>query len=463
MSDDNPTQVKWSHYPAYAVYRAFEMALRFLPMELVWVCGYSLGFIGWSCMSARRRAVVRNLRIVYGKKLSHPEVARLARKTFHQAGANLMCSFRSTTMSKKELRDRVRISHIERANAVRDQGDGGILLLAHMGNWEVLAQFPVILPDPPIFGTLYRPLDNPLIDQLVRRRRQEQDVRTYSRRDGFFKPIAHLKEGGFLGTIADQHAGRHGMALPLFGKLTSITNLPALLHRRSGAPIIPIAMCTTGPGRWNLEILPILDIPEDERKNTFESTRTTTAIYQKIMLQSPADVIWMHGYWRVGQRRPLNIDGLQKHGANASVTQPFRVLVYTGDHDADAAETVKQLDRLKNYRPDIHITTAGKHSVFPTADHHITCDPDEPPHLTSNAIRRHDQDSPAPIDCALDFTEDGAGGKLLANAGLDRVFCRQGKWMSRNTRAAFAKQNSKSIALLLTSLGLKDDHTSHQT
>ncbi|MFK7911599.1 MAG: lysophospholipid acyltransferase family protein [Akkermansiaceae bacterium] len=457
MSQPQPPSPKPADYPAYALYRVFEFGLRFLPMEMVWILGYGLGIFGWAAMNRRRRAVIRNLRIAYGKELSREQIGRLALRTFCHAGANLMCSFRSTTMSQKELRDRVRVNHVERANSVRDNRNGGILLLAHMGNWEVLAQLPVILFDPPPFGTLYRPLDNPLIDRLVRKRRQQQGVKTYSRRDGFFKPISHLKEGGFLGTIADQHAGRHGISLPLFGKLTSMTNLPALLHRRSGASIIPIAMCTRSPGRWQLEVLPILDLPEAERKNTHQATRTTTSLYERILKESPADVLWMHSYWRVGQRRPLNIDGVQKEGSTDEILQPFRVIVYTADLKPENQEIAEQLKRLKTYRPDIHITSIGLHHLFLEADHHITIDPTDPPHLTSNAIRTYDLDCPAPIDCALDFTDSGRGGKLFAKAGLDRIFCRSGKWMSNNTRKIHSKHGTVSISDFLTSIGLDDE------
>ena len=172
------------------------------------------------------------------------------------------------------------------------------------------------------------------------------------------------------------------------------------------------------------------------------------------MSESPADVLWMHGYWKVGQRRPLHIDGLTKKTLPPSIKQLFHVLVYTGAFTGDHEEAVDQLTRLKSYRPDIHITTVGEHLIFPSTDPHISCDSSSPPHLTSNALRAYNLDSPAPIDCALDFTENGEGGKLLTNAGLDRVFCRHGKWMSKRTQALFSEQNDNSIALLLTSLGL---------
>jgi hypothetical protein len=215
-------------------------------------------------------------------------------------------------------------------------------------------------------------------------------------------------------------------------------------------------MCTTGPGRWQLEILPILNIPEDRRKNTFNATRATTALYENILRESPSDVLWMHNYWRVGKHRPLGIDGMQKEDPAEMITQPFRILVYTGDHGGDQTESIQQLERLKAYPMGIHLTTVGDHHLYSDSDHHIPCDSTAPPHLISNSIRRYNLDSSAPIDCALDFTDNGEGGKLLAKSGLDRIMCRRGKWMSKRTRALLKKEGNVTIAAFLTSLGLKD-------
>ena len=174
------------------------------------------------------------------------------------------------------------------------------------------------------------------------------------------------------------------------------------------------------------------------------------------MSESPADVLWMHNYWRISQRRPLKIFGVKKEGYTNNITQPFHILVYTGNDNEHARETITQLERLRAYRSDIYITTAGKHPVYAEADYHIPCNPDEPPHLSSNAIQAYETTRTSPIDCALDFTDDGSGSCLLEKAGLSTIRGRQGKWMSGQTREIYQKHNDKSISLFLTSLGLND-------
>lgn len=459
MSKQPSRHAKLSDYAAYAVYRGVEFFLRLLPMEAVSVVGATLGTIAYHTMKQRRQVVIRNLRIVYGKSISPGEIKSLARKTFQLSGANLISSIPASVMSSSELLDRVELQGREHLQDAIGQGHGCIFLLAHMGNWEILTQLRILAPEIKSLASLYRPLDNPLLDRLIKRRRQKKGADLFSRTEGFTKSITHLKEGGCLGVIADQHAGSKGLAVPLFGKLTSMTNLPALLHRKTKAPILPISMCTVSPGKWKVIFHPALQVFDESRKDAYKLTCQTAKAYESMMLESPADVLWMHGYWKTGRKRPLKIYGMKgKKTGTELPNKPFRIIVYTGMANKQDQELLEQLERLEHHRPDIHITTAGKYPLLLSADHHIYYEPADPPHLISHKIHCYDQHCSAPLDCALDFTKDGSGGKLLVKAGLNRVFCRHGKWMNSYTQAAFANYKSSDISLLLTSLGLDDDN-----
>lgn len=456
MPPSKPPKIRLIHYLGYFAYRTFEFVLRVFPMEMVATLGHILGSIGWAIMPQRRRTVIRNLRIAHGDQFDLAQIKSLCRQTFKNATANLLTSLRINTLKPGQLEDYIELQGSEHLTKIREANLGAIYLLAHMGNWEALSHLQLPINNPAPFAGLYRPIDNPLLDNLVKRRRENSGTKLFSKRDGFFKPIAHLKSGGNLGAIADQNARHHGMALPLFGKLTSMSNLPALMHRRAGTPIIPISVCTVTPGRWVINIHPPIDVPSERKKDTHYVSTLCCKAYEKMMSESPADVLWMHNYWRISQRRPLKIFGVKKEGYANNITQPFHILVYTGNDDEDAQETITQLERLRAYRSDIYITTAGQYPVYAEADHHIPCNPGEPPHLSSNAIQAYETTRTSPIDCALDFTDDGSGSCLLEKAGLSTIRGRQGKWMSEQTREIYQKHNDKSISLFLTSLGLND-------
>lgn len=411
-------------YLTYGIYRITETILRLLPMGAVCIIGSCLGQLAYHLMPRRRAIVMRNLRIVYGDHLDLPKIRALARKTFRHSGLNLIASIPASTMSNDELVERVEIEGLEHYLNAQNQGKGCILLLAHMGNWEILTQLTVLVPEIKALGSLYRPLNNPILDKLVKRRRQSKGAKLYSREDGFTKPITHLKQGGTLGCIADQSAGKHGMMVPFFGKQSSMTNLPALLHRKTQAPIIPLSMCTVAPGKWKVIVQPAIEVPDAIKKDTYQTTIQCARAYEKLMTQSPADVLWMHNYWRGGKRTALKARGQIPRNINATAhnyPKPFRILIHTGN-TITAKQLTEVLSYLRTCRKDLHITLAGRHTDFPEADICLEINPSEPPHLGTNALKRLEESMPTPFDCALDLSIINSGIRLFKQTGISPYF-----------------------------------------
>ncbi len=459
MSQNEP-KPSTSDYLVYAIYRVFEFILKLAPVKVLCFIGTGIGHLTYLLLKDRREIVTRNLRIAFGEEMSHDEILTLTKKTFQHSGSNLIASLCTSSFSEQQIRDHIEFVGAGNLDAARQQGTGLIGLLSHMGNWELMAQIHLLHPAlcPP--GSLYRPLDNPLIDSLIKCRRSSEGAQLFSRRDGFFKPIAHIKSGGCLGVLADQHAGAHGLAVPFFGKLTSMTNLPAIMHRRTGAAIVPLSMESTSPGKWRITIHPAIDIPADKKTDTLYITMLCAKAYETIMRTNPADVFWMHGYWKTGRKGPLKIDGLQKKRKRgtqrALATKPFRVIVYTGSAHHNALEMIEQLQRLKNYRPDIHLTTVGEYPIFKESHEHIPAPATQSPKSLAATLTQYDLNLPTPIDCTLDFTADGSGGELFQLAKFTHIFTLHGKHQSRRTQGAFSNIDTPTLADFLNSLGIQD-------
>ena len=455
--DTEDPKIRLVHYITYGIYRVFEFMLKPFPIGLVCVAGGVFGLFGSIILPQRRNIVIRNLRIVYGDKLSLTEIESMCRRTYWNAGANLMASLRANHMSTDELNECMDISGIENLDTTPTQGTGFIILLSHMGSWETLVQMPFIVSQLSPFGALYRPLGNPLLDKLVKRRREQTGIKLFSRKDGFFAPITHLKEKGTLGAFADQNAGNHGLSVPMFGKLTSLTSLPALLHRRTSAPIIPVSMSTVSNGKWHITVHPPIDISDDERTNAALTTSRCARSFETMMSKSPTDVLWMHSYWKVGRKQPLKISGSQKEKNALLIAppiKPFKLLVFAGDIPADSQEALTQLKRLKQYRPDIEITLVSEFLTSPDVDQRIPMYADEPPHIVANQIRNYDLEMQTPIDCALDFTTDAKGGLILKLSGITARFAMKGKRVSPMTKRLFKNPEKRNLSGFLESLGI---------
>ena len=417
-------RASFGDYIAYGIYRVFESFLRLLPMEIVCLIGSAMGQITYFLMSDRRQVVIRNLRIVYGHSRSPQEIRALARKTFRLSGLNLISSISASTLSTEELLDRVEVEGRDHLINAKAQGNGCILLLAHMGNWELLTQLHILVPEIEALASLYRPLNNPLLDRLIKRRRQRSGTQLFSKSDGFAKPISHLKMKGALGVIADQNAGKQGVPVPLFGKLSSMTYLPALLHRKTKAPIIPVSMCTISPGKWKVILHPAVEISGNDVKDTYQVTTHCTRAYERIMRKSPADVLWMHNYWRRGKRIPLKVLGLTAGNVDRvdiNASKHFYLLIHV-DSTIQDHQLTENLAYLRACRPDLHITLSGPHDEYLNTDYCLKIDNQEPPHLAANALRNLENSMPAPFDAALDLSDDGSGAALIKQANISFVF-----------------------------------------
>ena len=169
-----------------------------------------------------------------------------------------------------------------------------VLLLSHIGNWELFAQLFPYYVDYARLSTVYQRLGNRYIDEHVRRKRGRTGVETFDRGEGFHEPIELLRSGGFIGILSDQHAGDHGVWTPFFGRLASTSPLPGLLAKRTGAAVIAAAVYTKGPARWRMVFTGRIDSP-GESVQAITAKRTT--IEQQIR-QAPEDWFWVHNRWK---------------------------------------------------------------------------------------------------------------------------------------------------------------------
>ena len=117
---------------------------------------------------------------------------------------------------------------------------------------------------------------------------------------------------------------------------------------------------------------------------------------------------------------------------------------------------ITQLDRLKNYRPDIHLTTVGEHAIFSESDHHIPSSTDRPSSDLSATLKNYDLALSSPIDCALDFTADASGAHLFHGAHLSHIFTLHGPDQSPRTQTHFSNIPEPTLADFLDSLGIQD-------
>jgi heptosyltransferase-2 len=347
----------------YVLYRAAASIVTALPLRFLFHLGRVAGLCAWGVLPNYRRLALHNAAIAFGEEKTRPELRDLVREHFARLGSNILCSMKLAVMPLAEIEAQVQIENLNVVHQFLRAGRPVVLILSHLGNWELCAQ---ILPK--FIGyvrnsTIYQKLRNRFIDEHVRKSRGRSGVEMFDRQDGFHRAIQLLRGGGAIGILSDQHAGDQGVWVPFFGRLASTTSLPALLAKRTDAALIGVAFYTDGPARWRVTFEPPL-------RTQSESVEAITAKINELIAgqirRAPEDWFWVHNRWKTPQ--PNFLLSRYRRGTYVPAQtklQPFRILIRASNWLGDSIMSIPAMRAIKRGRPDAHLTIVAPSRLIP--------------------------------------------------------------------------------------------------
>lgn len=337
---------------AAAAAAAFSL-VRALPLPVCFLAGRALGLLLWAVLPGYRRLAKENIRRALGPGC-HP--GRLARQHFMTLGANGLSAIKIPALGQDDITRIAPIEGLEHIHGSIARGQGVVLAINHIGNWELYAQLVYRVPEAR-FGTVYQALRNRDIDELINRDRRRLGVLTFDRKRGFNEAINLLREPGVLGILVDQNAGDGGMWTPFFGRLASTSTLAATLAQRTNSVVLPVAITTAGFARWKVVVSPPLEAPGEGAGPL--TARINKALESQI-LTSPPDWFWVHNRWKTPHPNFLTTG--HKRGVyvppDAGTMKPFSIVVRSPNWLGDAVMSVPAVRSLKCGRPDARVTVA---------------------------------------------------------------------------------------------------------
>jgi heptosyltransferase-2 len=347
----------------YALYRAGSALLTAFPLGALFAFGRAAGFCAWVILPKYRRLALRNATIAFGDEKSPSELRRLVRRHFQQLGANILCSVKIAVMPFDEIERCIKIENLDVVHRHLRAGRPVVVILSHLGNWELCAQIMPKFIGYVRNGTIYQRLGNRLIDEHVRKLRARSGVEMFDRKEGFQKAIQLLREGGVIGILSDQHAGDQGLWVPFFGKLASTTSLPALLAKRTDAALVGMAFYTDGTARWRLIFEPALETKDESVESI--TAKANDLIADQIR-RAPEDWFWVHNRWKAP--RPNFLLRRYKRGVYVppqTALKPFRILIRASNWLGDSVMSSPAVRAIKRGRPDAHVTIAAPAKIAP--------------------------------------------------------------------------------------------------
>lgn len=350
-------------YCVYLVYRAAVFILGSFPLPALFALGQFGGAIAWVILPQYRALAFRNTRIAFAGEISERNSRRLVLRHFQRLGANLLCSIKFAQLPPSRILERVQVENLHHITDGLAARKPLVLLLSHIGPWELCAQILPLFTGEHRRATVYQRLRNRYIDAHVRQARARFQVEMLDRSEGFAKALQVLRGGGIVGILGDQHAGDSGLWTPFFGRIASTTPLPALLARRTGALIVAVAVHTDGWARWRV----IAESPITVEHESVESlTARGNETLERQVRRASEDWFWVHDRWKTP--RPNFLLSRYKRGVfvpAGTPLKPFRILIRSANWLGDAVMSVPAVRAIKAGRPDAHVTIAVPHKIAP--------------------------------------------------------------------------------------------------
>ncbi len=144
-----------------------------------------------------------------------------------------------------------RLNRYEIYTNTRNKGKGTIIVLAHFGNWELLAS---------IWGkresdlnVVAKPMANPLVEDWLFKKRTASGVSTIYTNSALRGMLTVLKRNGITAILIDQNMGSMGTPVPFLGKTASTVRTVAGLIRKTGATAVPMYAIMRGDGSYDID------------------------------------------------------------------------------------------------------------------------------------------------------------------------------------------------------------------
>lgn len=277
----------------YAAARVALATLEWTPLPLAWALGRIYARALEAAAPRLRRTALRNLELAY-PEMDAAGRARIARGVFGSIGRMLVVFARLPRINRENIGRWIRYEGFEHFAAAQARGRGVLFATAHLGNWELSAFAHALMAEP--MHVVARPLDNPLLDRLVERRRTLTGNRVITKKEAARPILSALRRNEAVGVLIDQNtAPEEGVFVNFFGVPACAGTGFARLAARSGALMVPgFALWSDAEGKYVLRFYPPLEATGDAACDT---ARLQQAL-ERVVREFPDQWLWVHRRWK---------------------------------------------------------------------------------------------------------------------------------------------------------------------
>jgi KDO2-lipid IV(A) lauroyltransferase len=217
---------------------------------------------------------------------------------FSHFGRLLMVLLKFGSMTPAQMMACVEFEGEDRVRHAHAAGRGVLLFTGHFGFWEINALVHALAIGP--MAVLARPLDNPLLHDLLESVRRSTGNSVIYRRGALRKVLRALGANQAVAVLIDQHIQTaDAVFVDFFNRPAATTSALAALALRTGAPVIPVFALPLPGGRFRMVYEhPVDPPPADDPDAIRQFTQRCTDVLEMYVRRYPNLWLWMHRRWR---------------------------------------------------------------------------------------------------------------------------------------------------------------------
>ena len=256
-----------------------------LPHSAVIWLGSLVGRVWYSLDGGRRRMATRHMERVLG---SGSDVAGASESVMKSYGRYFAEALWVRAQRIPGLMEKTSVEGLDLVVAARDEGNGMVFSVPHLGNWEVAAPVAAKVGIPVV--AVAEDLPNSRITDWFTSMRNDigiEIVLATGRVEVMRQLEAAIADNKAVALLADRDLNGKGVEVEFFGENTTMPAGPAALAVKTGAPLFPVAAYFDGDGH-HVVVRPAIEVPEGKRSDQVKKmTQSMAGEFENLILAAP--------------------------------------------------------------------------------------------------------------------------------------------------------------------------------
>jgi KDO2-lipid IV(A) lauroyltransferase len=276
-------------YAVYLVYRLLHAVCPMLPTRSGRRAFQAGGRLLFRLAPGMRATVAANQAQVLGRPADDPLVQASAREAFAGYARYWFDTFNVLSWPDERIVEAFPFESLELVEKALAEGNGALIALPHMGNWDVAGKAMAIRLAP-IVSVAEHLQPEPLFELFLRHRAElSMDIVDLAGEHVGRQLTHQLERNRIVALVADRDLTGGGAEVEMFGRRRRMPVGPAMLAISSGAPLLAAPIVTTPTG-WRLRFRTVTAERTGRRKDdVIALTRALAEEFERGIASSPSD------------------------------------------------------------------------------------------------------------------------------------------------------------------------------